>query len=267
MVIYGVDFTSAPKQQKPITCAQGVLGRGFLQIKKLNHYHSFDGFEDLLKSQPPFLAAIDFPFGQARQFIENMDWPTTWEMYVELLCPLGKVEFKKLMKGYPHGEHKRQTDKLAKSVSPQHVDYPPVGLMFLKGAPRLLRSPANIKPVRPNRSKRIVVESYPKLVVKAAIGEKKYKDGNREQSGELQKAREDILDWITGTEIRKHYGFRVKIDDPLREQVLRDKAGDDIDAVLAAIQAAWAYTQGSPRYGIPRNADPVEGWIVDPDQL
>jgi predicted thioesterase len=44
-----------------------------------------------------------------------------------------------------------------------------------------------------------------------------------------------------------------------------DPTGDTLDAVLAAVQAAWASTQ--PDYGIPSGVDPREGWIVDPGLL
>ena len=28
------------------------------------------------------------------------------------------------------------------------------------------------------------------------------------------------------------------------------------------MQAAWALQQGAPRYGMPTDMDPLEGWIV-----
>ena len=36
--------------------------------------------------------------------------------------------------------------------------------------------------------------------------------------------------------------------------------GDRLDAVLCLVQAAWASTQ--PRFGLPADVDPLEGWIV-----
>ncbi len=46
--------------------------------------------------------------------------------------------------------------------------------------------------------------------------------------------------------------------------LIQDPTGDRLDAVLAVIQAAWAYTQRARNYGIPTTCDPLEGWIVDP---
>jgi hypothetical protein len=43
---------------------------------------------------------------------------------------------------------------------------------------------------------------------------------------------------------------------------ISDASGDTLDAVLCAVQAAWASSQ--PEYGIPPGCDPLEGWIVDP---
>ena len=43
--------------------------------------------------------------------------------------------------------------------------------------------------------------------------------------------------------------------------------GDNLDALLCALQAAWAYTQRKNGYGIPSKSHRGEGWIVDPGLL
>ena len=43
-----------------------------------------------------------------------------------------------------------------------------------------------------------------------------------------------------------------------------DVTGDSIDAVCAAVQAAWAQQQRNDGYGVPQDCDLAEGWIVDP---
>ena len=53
----------------------------------------------------------------------------------------------------------------------------------------------------------------------------------------------------------------------MAEYMVQDPTGDQLDAVLCAIQAAWAYSQAAQNYGIPPDCDPVEGWIVDPNLL
>jgi hypothetical protein len=52
---------------------------------------------------------------------------------------------------------------------------------------------------------------------------------------------------------------------PLKQEFIDDPMGDTLDALLCAIQAAWAYTQREHGYGIPATCDPLEGWIVDPE--
>jgi hypothetical protein len=51
-----------------------------------------------------------------------------------------------------------------------------------------------------------------------------------------------------------------------RRQVARaadqDASGDSIDAVLCALQAAWGWTRRRRNFGIPEDAEPLEGWIV-----
>jgi hypothetical protein len=46
--------------------------------------------------------------------------------------------------------------------------------------------------------------------------------------------------------------------------LIREPMADNLDAVLCAIQAAWAYTQRDEGYGIPAGCNKDEGWIVDP---
>jgi hypothetical protein len=46
----------------------------------------------------------------------------------------------------------------------------------------------------------------------------------------------------------------------LKSEMLDDGSGDLLDAVICAVQAAWASRQR--RYGIPANAPKGEGWII-----
>jgi hypothetical protein len=42
--------------------------------------------------------------------------------------------------------------------------------------------------------------------------------------------------------------------------MLADGRGDLLDAVLCSLQAGHAAVQ--PQFGLPRNLDPLEGWIA-----
>lgn len=56
------------------------------------------------------------------------------------------------------------------------------------------------------------------------------------------------------------HGLRVQAPDHLAD----DPAGDQLDALLCVIQAAWARTQRGNGYGSPDHVDALEGWIADP---
>lgn len=93
---------------------------------------------------------IDVPFGQARRFIQTIGWPDDWRGYVSHVLSLGRESYILVLNDYRRGrqagdkEHRRQTDKRAKSISPQKLFGVPVGKMFFEGAPRLLDAGVHI---------------------------------------------------------------------------------------------------------------------------
>jgi hypothetical protein len=72
---------------------------------------------------------------------------------------------------------------------------------------------------------------------------------------------------LRSNELRGNYGFSVELSDTMAEDIIHDASGDQLDAVLCAIQAGWAYGQQEHNYGIPPDCNPLEGWIVDPGLL
>ncbi len=50
----------------------------------------------------------------------------------------------------------------------------------------------------------------------------------------------------------------------MTEMFVEDQMGDQLDAVLCAVQAGRVYSQRDRGYGIPVDCDMMEGWIVDP---
>jgi hypothetical protein len=137
--------------------------------------------------------------------------------------------------------------------------------MFFEGAPRLLSCHANILPVRPSNTGATIVEAYPVLVARRWSNGLPYKTDTRSKQTILQaKTRRGILAGLQSTEFRTIYGFEVRLDQDARDRVINDPAGDQLDALLCAVQAAWAYGRRADGYGIPKNIDPLEGWIVDP---
>jgi len=117
-------------------------------------------------------------------------------------------------------------------------------------------------PCRPTGSDRVVVEAYPALVARRWIGKRGYKTDNpHNQTPEQAAARRDIVDGLRSA-CRDPYGFALDLTGDQAAACLSDASGDTLDAVLCAVQAAWAFTQ--PEYGVPPECDPLEGWIVDP---
>src|SRR5579884_2079119 len=247
MRIYGLDFTSVPSRRKPITCAACDLQDGLLQVQDFQSLTSFEDFENFLRSDGPWLAALDFPFGQPRKLIKNLGWPQNWADYMQIIALMDKKQFEAILTRYQEGrpagdkQHLRVADILANARSPMMMYRVPVGKMFFEGATRLLRSEVSILPCRPTHDNRIVFEGYPALM-----------------------ARKEIVDGLHSDKILKSYGLRIGLPGAMAEMLIRDATGDRLDAVLCAVQAGWAFLQRDGEYGIPADCDVMEGWIVDP---
>jgi len=284
MKIYSLDFTSAPTHRKPITCAVCELHEphesdechkdNVLTMQESLTIPTFTVFEDFLRSDGPWLAALDFPFGQPRQLITNLGWPAAWADYMQLIAAMSKPEFEQTLTDYRESRlpgdklHLRDTDRYANARSPMMLHRVPVGKMFFQGAPRLLTSGASILPCRPTQSNRIVVEGYPALVARKWLGKRSYKSDERgKQTPEQTSARRDLLTGLCSPALSTHYDLRLAISDLLVDTLTNEPMGDALDALLCAIQAAWAYTQRNNNYGIPLYCDKNEGWIVDPAML
>jgi hypothetical protein len=273
MHIYGLDLTSAPSHDKPITCASGKFESGVLYVGDIENLHNFSEFEAFLNRPGPWHAGMDFPFGQPAKLIKNLAWGDSWETYVRKVGTMTMEDFVQTLDTYRSvrakgdKQHPRAVDRKARSQSPMTLYYTPVGRMFFRAAPYLLKSGASVLPCHPTDDNRIVVEVYPALVARKWIGKRSYKtDTKAKQSAEHRAARQVIVDGIC-TQCQTRYGFHLNLDDSLSILVVDDPSGDQLDSVLCAIQAAWSYMQRAKGYGIPANCDPLEGWIVDPDMV
>lgn len=271
MKIYGLDFTSAPSRKKAITCAVCELQKDLLSVKDCLRLTSFGDFEALLHADGPWLAALDFPFGLPRKLITNLGWPQTWEGYMQVIVSIGKMKFEETLKVYqesrPVGDkqHLRATDILAGARSPMMLHRVPVGKMFFEGATRLLKSNVSIMPCHPTGGSRMVLEGYPALVARKLIGRRSYKSDERDkQTKDRAIARSEIVYGLRSSVIEECYGFRIELCERMTEMLVEDQMGDQLDAVLCAVQAGWVYSQRDRGYGIPVDCDMTEGWIVDP---
>lgn len=271
MKITGIDFTSAPTRSKPITAGTGVLAKGQLSIESVRRLASFGAFEKEIAEPGPWVAGIDFPFGQPNRLVQALGWPQPWRACVLHVEDMGKDGFERAVRAYSEGrpagdkQHRRRTDIRARSLSPMKLDFQPVGKMFFQGTPRILRSGASIVPCAPNDSDRVMVEAYPALAAEALADTRSYKnDAKSRQTSAHEDARRRIVAGLTGERCRTEYGLVVRLDGGTRRSLVNDARGDMLDAVLCALQAAWSTLQ--PNFGVPETCDPLEGWIVDPSQ-
>lgn len=297
MIIYGLDFTSAPndatskaQKQKRLMLAKCFFSENELKFDSfilLNREKgSFAGVVNWLSGLGEFgqdwVAGIDFPFCQPAKLVESLNWPRNWEEYVQHIQTLGKDAFEAQLREYkrnaPIGNKHlyRKIDTLTDSQSPMTLEYTPVGKMFFKGAPLLCSSGDCIVPLRMNNSSKIVIEAYPKIVASKWIERRRYKnDDPKKNNDEMLAARRDLLQAVRGRESsnsRKSfydwYGFDFSMNDADADACVNDFTGDKLDSVLCAMQAAWAYLQGREKnYGVPVNVDLLEGWIPDPSTL
>jgi hypothetical protein len=289
MRIYGLDFTSAPssgsskaKRLKSLMLAVCTLENGLLKVDDFESLNGtsrgyFSKFEAWLRTKGEWIAGLDFPFGQPAQLIDDLHWPKTWAGYVGYVNELGKNGFEDVIDKYrekkPQGqkELRRETDYLARCASPMKLYFIPVGKMFFQGAPRLLHSKLSIHPVRIVASEdRHVIEAYPKLVAQSCISRESYKSDNPGTNGTLMtQQRQQIVSTICAIDGNKTpflntYNIRVKMSPELKSECVNDQSGDYLDSVLCAVQAAWGYTMRNRNYGIPEEANILEGWICDP---
>lgn len=267
MRILGIDFTSRPRRRKPITCLEATLDGDRLVAGDLRLWSDFAEFEAALSAPGPWIAGIDFPFGQSRLFIENIGWPRRWGGYVAHAASLGRQGFRAALDDYRSDrepgdkEHRRATDIAAGSISPQKLYGVPVGLMFFEGAPRLLEAGVTVPGLTQGDSGRIVVEAYPGVLARSIIGRRSYKnDQRKKQTRDQLQARLELLSVITSGGLLLKYGLHVEA--PI--DLANDPGADHLDALLCAIQAAWAQINRDRAFGCPADVDPLEGWIADP---
>ena len=267
MKIIGVDFTSAPTRRKPITAALGKFDRDVLKIDELLHLESFDAFDELIRRAGPWVGAFDFPFGLPREAIEDLNWPRKWHELVIHCRGLNKFEFKRQLDCYRKSRETgsryatRRGDKASGAHPAVKLVNPPVGKMFYEGAPRLAAAGLKIPSITDGDPARIALEAYPGLLIKRqlAIRDPYKNDQRSKQTPAHRKIRNRIVSAIKNG---KPHGIRLRIGRGIEQQMIEDGAGDNLDAVICAIQASWGQQQGAPGYGLPPNVDPLEGWIV-----
>jgi hypothetical protein len=264
--ILGVDFTSAPRPRKPITVARGRLAGGAFALAAVEPIVDWPAFEQLLAAPGPWIGGFDFPFGLPREAVTDLGWPLDWQLLVAHCATLGRTDLRAAFdayrasrpagRKYPH----RATDLPAGSHSPIKLVNPPVALMFLEGAPRLARAGVAIPGLAAGDPQRVALEAYPGLAARAITRASYKADEARRQTPERRRERAAIV-----ARLKRDggpFGFPLRGTQALLRSLADDGSGDRLDAVLAAMQAAWCLKRRARNWGLPRSIDPLEGWIA-----
>jgi len=265
-LISGVDFTSRPRKQKPITIATGGMrGRAF-ELEGIEEYDDWGSFESWLKRDGPWVAGFDFPFGLPREATHDLGWPATWRELALHCRSLGRESFRTALDRYRESRQAgnryahRATDHPAGSHSPLKLVNPPVGLMFLKGAPRLLEAGVTIPGLLKGDPLRIAFEAYPGFAARQIVKGSYKNDSPAKQTPQRMRARKAMVAALVSTDTP--FGFALSASARTLNSLVHDATGDRLDAVLCALQAGWAWQRRADNYGLPPRIDSVEGWIA-----
>ena len=267
--IFGIDFTSAPGKKKPITVAHCLFDEKILKLRELSRLTTFKEFERLLATKGPWVAGLDFPFSFSREFLIGIGWPQVWSKLATKLGAMKKCEFENEIKEWRERQPdkrkhlKRKVDGLCGGASPNNIVNPPVGKMLFQGVPRLHQAKLTIPGLASGDQMRIAIEAYPAPTAEVLVGTRAYKDGNLDDEPDRMELRRKLLYRLSGDAGRQRYGFVVEAP----ENICIDKKGDDLDALICAVQAAWALVEGYAGKDGPIGADTVEGWIAEPKAM
>jgi len=266
-VLVGCDFSSTPTRRKPILLAIGAASGGRVQLTRLEKFESLAAFADWLRAPHAWIGGFDFPFGLPRELVEHLGWPTGWRdcmrHYASLTRPQIRETFAAFCAARPAGSKfaHRRFDRLAGSSPSMKWVNPPVAYMLHAAVPLLLEAGVHIPGLQQGDPQRVALEAYPGLLARELIGRRSYKsDEKAKQTPDRLIARKDVITALD--QGRTRLGLRLKLTHAQADALAGDASGDSLDAVLCLVQAAWAAQHGAPRYGLPADLDPLEGWIV-----
>jgi len=278
-VLVGCDFSSSPTKRKQIVLAFGDVTSGRVRLTRIERLESLNAFSDWLRQPQSWLGAFDLPFGLPRELVETLGWPLEWKACIQHYASLSREDIRTLFAGFcaarPAGAKfaHRATDRLAGSSPSMKWVNPPVAYMLHAGVPLLLDAGVHLPGLHAGdvldvdaagQSRRVALEAYPGLLAREILGQRSYKsDDKAKQTVDRLIARKDL---VTALEMgRSRLGLRLKLSHAQRDALVDDASGDALDAALCLMQAAWSYQQhldGAPRYGLPAEVDPLEGWII-----
>lgn len=262
MQIIGVDFTSAPGAAKPLTLARCRFENGALICTGVERLADFAGLEAALAAPGPWIMGADFPFALAEGLAPALGWPAAWPEFADHLARLGRAGYEAALTAHrraaPEGQKHlpRGVDRRTGGAAPNNIVNPPVGKMLFEGVTRLRAAGVAVPGLAPGDPTRRVVEAYPAVAVAGLIGKAPYKDGPPPEAAARLARRRALLAALAGDAGRARFGFATHAPEALAD----DPRGDDVDALLCAVQAGWAQLSGLASTA-PTGP---EGWIADP---
>jgi hypothetical protein len=267
MLLLGCDFSSAPTRRKPIVLALGSADGARVQLTRLEKLPSLEAFGAWLGEPQSWIGGFDVPFGLPRALVEHLGWPTDWRECMRHYAGLTRAQIRETFSAYcaarPAGSKfaQRRFDQLAGSSPSMKWVNPPVAYMLHAAVPRLIAAGVHLPGLHAGDPQRVALEAYPGLLARELIGRRSYKsDEKAKQTPERLIARKDLLTALE--QGRTRLGLRLKLTHAQHDALVDDASGDSLDAALCLVQAAWAARHGAPRYGLPEDIDPLEGWIL-----
>lgn len=273
--LIGCDFSSSPSRRKPIVLALGRRDGARVQLLGLERIETLPALAQWLAQPQPWVGGFDLPFGLPRELVTTLGWPTDWRACMQHYRSLTREQIREAFAGFcdarPVGGKfaHRATDGPAGSSPSMKWVNPPVAFMLHAGVPLLLDAGVDLPGLHAGDPRRVALEAYPGLLAREVLGGgRSYKSDDRaKHTPERLIARKDLVAALeTG---RTRLGLHLKLSHAQRDALVDDASGDTLDAVLCLLQAGWAlarHQQGAPRYGLPVDMDPLEGWIVSAPQ-
>ena len=243
-----------------------------VRLTQLQGISSLPDFQSALQTVPRWIGGFDLPFGLPRVLVQALGWPLDWQLCMRHYTSLSRAEIRATFAAFcdarPAGRKfaHRATDVPAGSSPSMKWVNPHVAYMLHAGVPLIQASGAHFPGLQEPQidALRVALEAYPGMVAREILGARSYKSDDRaKQTPERLIARKDLVNALELGQSR--WQLRLQLSHAQRDTLIADASGDALDAVLCLVQAAWAqlrYAAGDPRYGLPADTDPLEGWIV-----